>query len=190
MLSPDAAQWLIRLRALQQRLRHAIERRQRLARGQYEALQRRLRHPGQRLGQIAQRLDELERRLATTRRHHLQQRQSRLAQLRSRLQRHAPQAQLQGLQSRHHSLQQRLQRAMQAHLQTSRNRLGLAARTLETVSPLATLHRGYAIVTRESDGALIESPRQVAVGEQVRTRLSEGELLCRIEERFDAETLP
>lgn len=113
--------------------------------------------------------------------------QTQLSRLISRLQRHAPQAQLQRLQTRQQSLQSRLHQAMQQKLAQSRNQLGLQARTLEAVSPLATLHRGYSIVTREQDGALIEKSQQVEPGTRIRAKLSEGELLCRVEERFDVE---
>jgi exodeoxyribonuclease VII large subunit len=74
---------------------------------------------------------------------------------------------------------------MHEKLITSRNQLGLTVRTLQAVSPLATLQRGYAIVTREVDGAVMEQSSEVEPGEQVRAKLAEGELLCRVEERFN-----
>jgi exodeoxyribonuclease VII large subunit len=137
------------------------------------------------LQQIAQRLDELEWRLGHARRHQLRHHQTRLAGLQSRLQRHTPQHRLARLQARHQSLHARLQRAMQERLTGGRGRLALQARTLEAVSPLATLHRGYAIVTREADGAVLEQSTQVEPGARVRARLASGELLCRVEERMD-----
>lgn len=187
LLSPDASQWLIRLTAMQQRLQQTMLRQQQQAKRQLEGLRGRLRHPGRRLQQIAQRLDELEWRLGTSRHNQLQRQQASLGQLVARLQRHAPQAQLQRLQARQQNLQGRLQQAIHEQLLENRNQLGLAVRTLETVSPLATLQRGYAIVTRESDGALIEQSKQIEPGEQIRAKLSEGELLCRVEERFNDE---
>jgi exodeoxyribonuclease VII large subunit len=76
---------------------------------------------------------------------------------------------------------------MQERLTLGHTRLGLQARTLEAVSPLATLHRGYAIITREADGILIEQNKQVEPGARIRARLATGELLCRVEERIDVE---
>ncbi|MEU7870195.1 exodeoxyribonuclease VII large subunit [Dactylosporangium sp. NPDC049140] len=46
---------------------------------------------------------------------------------------------------------------------------------LRTLSPLATLQRGYAIVQR-ADGAVVRAPADVAEGERLRIRLAEGEL--------------
>ncbi len=187
LLSPDAAQWQIRIEAMHQRLTQAMGRRRQRAQHQLEGLRKRLRHPGHQLQQIAQRLDGLEWRMNMAQRQQQQRCQTQLSRLISRLQRHAPQAQLQRLQTRQQSLQSRLHQAMQQKLAQSRNQLGLQARTLEAVSPLATLHRGYSIVTREQDGALIEKSQQVEPGTRIRAKLSEGELLCRVEERFDVE---
>jgi exodeoxyribonuclease VII large subunit len=185
LLSPDASQLRVGVAALLQRLQRAARRGEQRQRHRLEALSQRLRHPGQRLQQIAQRLDELEWRLGHARRHQLRHHQTRLAGLQSRLQRHTPQHRLARLQARHQSLQTRLQHAMQELLTGGRGRLALQARTLEAVSPLATLHRGYAIVTREADGAVLEQSTQVEPGARVRARLASGELLCRVEERRD-----
>ncbi|WP_426510107.1 exodeoxyribonuclease VII large subunit [Dactylosporangium sp. McL0621] len=46
---------------------------------------------------------------------------------------------------------------------------------LRTLSPSATLQRGYAIVQR-ADGAVVRAPADVAEGERLRIRLAEGEL--------------
>ncbi len=188
LLSPDATQWQIRISSMQQRLAQAMTRQQQQSQRQLEGLRARLRHPGQRLQQITQRLDELEWRLGNARANQLQRRQARLSQLVAQLQRHAPQAQLQRLQARKQQLQSRLHQAIHEKLVLSKNQLALAVRTLQTVSPLATLHRGYAIVTREQDGVLIEQSVQVEPGEQIRAKLSEGELLCRVEARIEKGT--
>ncbi len=182
LLSPDSQQWQIRVAATQQRLQQAMTRQLKQLQQQLQGLQGRLRHPGQRLQQNAQRLDELEWRLSNARRNAQERQQARLSQLVARLQGHTPRAQLQRLQSRQQELGGRLRQAFHDKLVGDRSRLGLAVRTLETVSPLATLHRGYAIITRESDGALIEQSRQVEPGTQIRAKLSQGELLCRVEE--------
>ncbi|PKO36229.1 MAG: hypothetical protein CVU33_19490 [Betaproteobacteria bacterium HGW-Betaproteobacteria-6] len=51
---------------------------------------------------------------------------------------------------------------------------------LDTVSPLATLSRGYAIVTA-ADGSVLRAATQTATGQQVQARLGQGRLLCRVE---------
>jgi exodeoxyribonuclease VII large subunit len=60
-------------------------------------------------------------------------------------------------------------------------RLAALGRALDTVSPLATLRRGYAIVTRADDGRVVTAASQVAPGDRLRTRLADGEVLSRVE---------
>ncbi len=54
------------------------------------------------------------------------------------------------------------------------------AGTLNVVSPLAVLQRGYAIVRKENR-QIVKSVRDVHIGEDVRVHLHQGELNCRIQ---------
>jgi exodeoxyribonuclease VII large subunit len=63
----------------------------------------------------------------------------------------------------------------------------VAGKSLDTVSPLATLYRGYAIVTRQTDGHVVQAAAGVTPGEQVTARLAEGRLLCTVDECLDTE---
>ena len=56
---------------------------------------------------------------------------------------------------------------------TSRHLQSLA-RALQAVSPLATLERGFAVITRSADGALVTSAEQLSVGETFDARLASG----------------
>jgi exodeoxyribonuclease VII large subunit len=47
---------------------------------------------------------------------------------------------------------------------------------LQAVSPLATLGRGFAVITRAADGALVTSAEQLQVGESFDARLANGSL--------------
>src|SRR6266446_9579362 len=65
--------------------------------------------------------------------------------------------------------------AIAARLETARERLGLAAASLDALSPLAVLQRGYAIA-QDKSGALLRDAKSVAVGDEVRVRLVKGRL--------------
>ncbi len=65
------------------------------------------------------------------------------------------------------------------------HRLGLAARTLQSLSPLATLDRGYAIVTG-SEGQILRSAADTSIGAQLRVRLSRGALRADVTELDEA----
>jgi len=54
-------------------------------------------------------------------------------------------------------------------------------RALHAVSPLATLDRGYAIVTKEKTNEIIRAAKQVEIGEKISARLNEGSLICTVE---------
>ncbi|MET0650296.1 MAG: exodeoxyribonuclease VII large subunit, partial [Pyrinomonadaceae bacterium] len=73
-----------------------------------------------------------------------------------------------------------LESAARARLDDARRRLGLAVASLDAMSPLAVLGRGYALATDER-GRVLRSARAVSAGETVRVRLAEGSLRCRVE---------
>lgn len=64
---------------------------------------------------------------------------------------------------------------MQAKLQDSKSRLAHLAQMLDSLSPLSTLARGYAIVT-DSDGKVVTDAATVAAGTQLDARLAKGRI--------------
>ena len=73
-----------------------------------------------------------------------------------------------------------LETAARARVDDARRRLGLAVASLDAMSPLAVLGRGYALA-QDGRGRVLRSARAVNVGETVRVRLAEGSLRCRVE---------
>jgi len=78
----------------------------------------------------------------------------------------------------------RLERAVQARLAQAAGRFTTASRTLHAVSPLATIDRGFAVVTRP-DGSLVSDADAVAVGEEITARLAHGKLKARVTGKED-----
>jgi exodeoxyribonuclease VII large subunit len=70
--------------------------------------------------------------------------------------------------------------AIEAQLQRARERLALSAASLDALSPLAVLHRGYAIA-QDHSGRLVRDATQVSVGDEVNVRLAKGKLVTRVE---------
>ncbi|HZT58670.1 MAG TPA: exodeoxyribonuclease VII large subunit [Pyrinomonadaceae bacterium] len=74
-----------------------------------------------------------------------------------------------------------LEAAAHSRLEDARARLSVAVASLDALSPLAVLGRGYALAQDER-GAVLRESRAVKTGERVRVRLASGALRCRVEE--------
>jgi len=108
--------------------------------------------------------------------HDLAARKHRLEAMRSRLLQHSPAIDVRQQVHRLATLRQRLGAAAAAALDRRSIRLRLAERTLASVSPLATLERGYAIVTDGRTGRILADVSQVAPGAEISARLARGTL--------------
>ena len=182
LVTPDRAELL-------QVLTHAAERLARGARRELRTLTARvghavtrlqLAHPGARLRQQAQRLDDLEQRLAGALRGTVDRKRHRLTEAFAALVHHSPAHQIREYRTRHTQLAGRLQHAALRRLSGIEHRLSLATRALDAVSPLRTLERGFAILTRASDGAVLTRTEAVEVGEDIEARLAHGTLRARV----------
>src|SRR5579859_465289 len=180
LATPDAAAWRRLLAEQTENLLQAQERLLGNLREQLEWCRERLGqlHPGRVLRDRAQRLDELELRLRQGMRLHIKHESARLATLTARLREHNPAQGLRQASDRLIGLTLRLKAAIQADALAARNRVALAVRALDTVSPLATLSRGYAIVTDAASGAIISHVGNANPGQSIRAQLADGNLVA------------
>ena len=179
---PDGEEWHASLGRITSRLQRGLMRR-------IEAQRQRLRwligraalvSPSARLSQQTQRLDDLEQRLSRAMRQILADRRSALGERRGRLWQLSPVARVRGTAARQAALFARLKAAAFARLHLARERLSPLVRTLNAVSPLATLERGYAIVSREGGGILINAA-DVAPGTFIEARLAKGKIRAKVQ---------
>ena len=75
----------------------------------------------------------------------------------------------------------RLTPAVETRLGVGRAALERAGAALAALGPQATLERGYAIVRRESDGAVVRDPAEAPAGQRLAVRVARGELTARVE---------
>jgi exodeoxyribonuclease VII large subunit len=181
-ISQEAGQLLARLGQISETLAKALRRRAQEYAQRLVWLGARLeqQHPLQGIQRRQQHVDDLEQRLRVALRLILRSKAMHLNALGSSLARHSPAVRLAQIAGRYRQLGHELQVAMGACLDRSARALEGAARTLDAVSPLATLRRGYAIVTRDRDQALVRSHRDVDEGEAVHVRLARDRLGARI----------
>lgn len=173
LVVPEALHYENRLQAGLARLYQTMQRRIADNRALLEHISRRLRHPGERLQQQSQRLDELETRLARAFHAQLTRKQQQLGTLMARQKALPLGSRLQQLRRELGQWQTQLNRQMHHQLQHQQQRLGEAVRLLNSVSPLNTLERGYAIVT-DAQGQVLRTTEQVQVGDTVKSRLASG----------------
>jgi exodeoxyribonuclease VII large subunit len=70
--------------------------------------------------------------------------------------------------------------AIERQIVEAKKRLGLAATSLDALSPLGVLQRGYAIAQNQ-DGDLLRDAKLVAIGDRVKVRLARGRIDARVE---------
>ncbi|NND59409.1 MAG: exodeoxyribonuclease VII large subunit [Gammaproteobacteria bacterium] len=178
MVVPDAREWLRNLRAAEQQLHGQMRRGLQRRRERLAFVERRLQqqHPGRRLAHQAQRLDELEHRLTTAWQHQLHRRRARIATLDRHLRGVSPARQLATVRERLARVRLRMGGAASNRVNLIGERLRVAARALDAVSPLATLDRGYAIVSvKDRDQRrIVRDASELQPGTRVEAEVAHG----------------
>jgi exodeoxyribonuclease VII large subunit len=182
LVSPDQQEWLAHMRHLAARMQNRLQQARSGAGQQLAWLEKRLQqlHPGQTLRQQAQRLDELERRSRLGIARSISHLQASLLEVHGRLRQHSPRARIGELDLRWRALARRLGVSVQSSLARRQQALTVHSRALHTISPLATLERGYAIV-RTPDGTIVRAAESVRPGDPVEARLARGTLQCTVD---------
>lgn len=179
LASPDQRELLAFLRQREDRCITHIQRQLQGYRQALVQLEKRLPHPVRRLQSIGQRVDDLSLHLYQGARTRLAQHQARLARLAGHALRFNPRQLLSLYRERLQFQGEQLQRGMTRAVHEQRLQLERLVHGLNTVSPLATLGRGYAIVTR-SDGSIIRDAARVRTGEIIRSRVARGSIRSRV----------
>ena len=204
LISPDAGEWLQTFLRYERRMVSLANAEISQQRRHLQHLGNRMRHPGQRLQDFHQRLDDLELRLRGGFRHYLGQ--FRIPDMQARLLRaiqrqterararlnlaaagiQEPSQLIDAQQRQLHYLQQRLIRQMRELLDASHRQLTRSAEQLNTVSPLATLQRGYAIVSApDKPTAIVRDALTLKPGQQISARVHRGRFEATVTAVFD-----
>jgi exodeoxyribonuclease VII large subunit len=132
------------------------------------------------LHRLAQRLDDLSFRLESALATQLRLLQAYLADLTAAFLRHDPRQSFTQARERLQACRTRLDRSLERALQRFAVRISALDARLHSLSPLAVLDRGYALVLT-AQGSLIRSTAQLTPGNQVTTRISDGAFTSRVE---------
>jgi exodeoxyribonuclease VII large subunit len=178
LVVPDRAEWLRSLKATTARIAS-------LGRRYLEDHYQELDFLSRRLSQsspaaiVARQIDwlrNLQQVLVGVMRHDLLKRSSALELVRTRLLQQSPAIDVQYSVNRLAELYQRLRSIGRSTVERLANRLRLAERALNSVSPLATLERGYAIVSDADSGKILGDVSATRPGKTIMARLARGSL--------------
>ncbi len=181
LLSPNQTEWLEQFQRVQQRLIRVLRERLRSSAQHLDWLSARLAHPRARIDAMRARLHALILRLRLAQGTATGLRHQDLNALVRRLHECSVRPRLRAIEQERAHLVERLTIQMQRRLERADARLKQAAQSLNTLSPLATLARGYAIVEHIETGTILRETTAIQPGDRVRARLAQGELECRVE---------
>ncbi len=177
---PVLEELVLSLADLETKLKRALRTRAQLARSVVDGLAE-----GRDLGrveelpaQLGQRLDDLQERLSSAARQAPALVRQRLDRLDAALYADLPRA-AEAARERANHLNDFLRSHAVRAVDAARARLREAAASLEALSPVAILGRGYSITYR--DGKIVKDAREVKPGDRLRTRLGSGEIDSRVE---------
>ena len=148
-------------------------------------LNKRLPRPTYLLQNMTQRMDDLAIRLKLALDNGIALRRARLNRFTGLLGSRNPLQRLAGYRIKCSGLERQLQNHLMRNLQDRKKRLDYLSRSLKTVGPLATLERGYAIVTDE-DNNIVRRADQLRENAEISTRFAKGSVRSTVS-RINAE---
>jgi len=184
LAAPDRVELAARLDRSRKALERDLQRLVDSHRQRLDSLRQRLRNPADRLREQAQHLDHLEIRLHSSLDRLWRGKLHQMQQLQKRLEVAKPARKLALGNHRLALLRNRLITASRKHLASAQLQLVRLSSTLDGVSPLNTLHRGYAIAYRDDGAApqrpLLRSINEVQPGSRLVLTISDGSLGCTV----------
>ncbi|MFD1216172.1 MULTISPECIES: exodeoxyribonuclease VII large subunit [Microbulbifer] len=173
--SANAAELQETIRGHQSRLQRGMELQLRHLDQQVQLTVNRLRHPREQLQNHAQRLDHLELRLRRATRQNTENNTKRLASALRAFDRAHPHQRLEATRDQLSERGIQLRLAVQRQLRESQEKLAHLSQLLHSVSPLAVLDRGYAII-QDDQQRVLRDAQQVKPGQRIHARLAKGEI--------------
>jgi exodeoxyribonuclease VII large subunit len=190
LVVPDQLDWQRSLAGLQSRIATLGQRHLEARAQQLDWLGRRLAQasPTATLSRQSAQLRNLQQIMLAAMRHALTRRGVRVERLRAGLLQQSPALRVNGKILQLAALRHRLHTAGRQLLESRKSRLAYASRSLHAVSPLATLDRGYAIVTESVSGRVLSSVAGLGAGDRISAKLADGSFDAAIERIRGDET--
>ena len=175
LVTRDSLEWLQLIDSHTARLKLLTQQKLNERRATVANLRARLTHPRQRLTLIQEQLSRAKERAGLLIRQHLMRDRQRINQARLSLAASSPQMTIKARKDAVKNLGERLPVQIEKVIRRDAQRIDHLQKLLTSLGPLATLERGYAIVTT-ADGQVIRDSGAAQTGDTVSVRLHRGEL--------------
>jgi exodeoxyribonuclease VII large subunit len=181
---PNQTVWYSKFQSLENQIHQQVQRHLSSYQQSINWLNKRLQlqHPGQQCQRHAQTLDNLELRLTRAINSKIEQYKNQINNQNNALHRHNPIEKITRYKEQQLYLSNRLNSAVKHKLDTLKAKFYSVTQTLNAVSPLATLERGYAIVTDPVTSKVISSSQKLSINDMLKTRLANGQIISQIKE--------
>ncbi len=178
-LSPNQEDYFELLLSTSAQFKSAISLTIKQGRQQLTWIAKQLKHPDRRLQEQTQNLDRLDIRLRRAMSSNIAKQRIELTQMQRTLSANSPKQLLERNKIRLAAGRGRLDQSLRSVLASHRSSLQTLSRSLNSVSPLSTLARGYSI-TVDSSSKVIRSTDDVKVGATITSRLGAGEIVSTV----------
>ena len=144
---------------------------------------KRIRHPGDKLREIGQKVDYLETALIQEMHQKVSFKKNQLNLSQLSLQQNSPQNKVKEAKVYLQNASKDLLKAFQLKIERKRKLLGELVATIEAVSPLSVLARGYSIISTEPEGKILSSSNQVKIGQTISAVLNKGSIKAEVKSK-------
>ena len=144
---------------------------------------KRIRHPGDKLREIGQKVDYLETALIQEMHQKVSFKKNQLNLTQLSLQQNSPQNKVKEAKVYLQNASKELLKAIKLKIERKRKLLGELVATIEAVSPLSVLARGYAIISTEPEGKILSSSNQVKIGQTISAVLNKGSIKAEVKSK-------
>jgi len=144
---------------------------------------KRIRHPGDKLREIGQKVDYLETALIQEMHQKVSFKKNQLNLTQLSLQQNSPQNKVKEAKVYLQNASKDLLKAFQLKIERKRKLLGELVATIEAVSPLSVLARGYSIISTEPEGKILSSSNQVKIGQTISAVLNKGSIKAEVKSK-------
>ena len=138
-----------------------------------------IRHPGDKLRETTQQIDNYEMRIKNSLMNLILKKSKDLEQEISILKSSSPQIKIQASNNKLEIISSALRNGIKANLEKKKKRFSLELSTLQAVSPLSVLARGYSIISDE-EGRIVRSSKNLSLNQKIKARFGEGQIIAKV----------